>query len=506
MERSNSSFRLPPHYVSREQVTYYEDLESQQLGGVWQPDVYEFADRLAQRLGCQRLIDLGCGNGQKLASFSERYETVGVDFGGNIDTAKTSFPSLNWIEHDFSNALEFSNLFEESSLFICSDVVEHLLNPVQLLDQISNILSDSFGIVISTPDRDRARGPENLGPPENPAHTMEWNFEEFYSLLASRGLRPLLHGFTRNFSLSDTRNTQVAFIPGGLSYLNLPPNQISLLAIIPCFNEVDIVEKTIERLLGQGCWVHVIDNWSMDGSWELLVERFQSNNRVSLERFPEHPTDQYQWFDMLSHIDSVGRKSRHDWIMHVDADEVFESFRHDWTLRECIGLADAAGFDVVDLTLIDFRPTSSFLSRDYVLDNYALPKMWQFATRPGAKSLERIWKKTSELAGIAQSGGHLVTRSKKVFPINLILRHYPIRNPNQGKQKIFRDRLPRFELEKSRYGWHSHYDAFDEKMQFVWEESAVLPWNWNTPSEFVVEFTTRGGITFESIGLPGGVF
>ena len=44
-------------------------------------------------------------------------------------------------------------------------------------------------VVLSTPDRDRRRGPDDMGPPGNWSHVREWNVEEFRAYLESRGFR-----------------------------------------------------------------------------------------------------------------------------------------------------------------------------------------------------------------------------------------------------------------------------------------------------------------------------
>ncbi len=66
-------------------------------------------------------------------------------------------------------------------MVVCADVIEHLPNPDDLLDFISDI---NFKIlVISTPERDAVAGRNDFGPPENTAHYREWNAVEFKNYL-----------------------------------------------------------------------------------------------------------------------------------------------------------------------------------------------------------------------------------------------------------------------------------------------------------------------------------
>ena len=175
-------------------------------------------------------------------------------------------------------------------MFICSDVIEHLPNPNILLESISGFIRESKckSFIISTPDRDRARSEEDLGPPGNLAHVQEWNFHEFSQLLAHHDIPVIIHGHTRNFSLKETRNTQVALADvRDFSALKIGKNKIKLLALLPVYNEIDIIELNIRRLQEQGIEVYVIDNWSNDGSYEKVLEMQRNDDSIQLERFPD---------------------------------------------------------------------------------------------------------------------------------------------------------------------------------------------------------------------------
>ena len=71
----------------------------------------------------------------------------------------------------------------QTDLIICSDVVEHIVDPDELLNFICQF---SFKyLVISTPDREKLLYMEyygsqsQSGPPVNFAHVREWSFSEF---------------------------------------------------------------------------------------------------------------------------------------------------------------------------------------------------------------------------------------------------------------------------------------------------------------------------------------
>lgn len=212
---TNSELFLPPDYVRRDANHYFDIPALKREGqGTWQPDVYPFADVLAHRMGAPRVVDIGCGDGGKLAALSPGFERIGVDHGPNLRAARSEFRSIRWVELDLDGSLDPLLHLAQRALVVCSDVLEHLHDPRRLLELLGTLLPDTFGVVLSTPDRDRARGTGDLGPPANAAHTMEWRHAELAALMDLAGLPPLLHGFTRHHSDRAGRNTQVAFIPG----------------------------------------------------------------------------------------------------------------------------------------------------------------------------------------------------------------------------------------------------------------------------------------------------
>lgn len=479
----NKLLFLPDNYIRREKPEYFNDT----ITKLYQPDIYTFAEKLAKGFGVNKIVDVGCGNGDRIANISS-VKTIGIDYGNNIQIAKNKYPANLWVEADFEKDLNHLKFHVKNGWIICSDVIEHLINPLILLNFFSEVLPEIYGIVISTPDRDRARGKNDLGPPFNRSHTVEWTKEEFYNLLCSKNLKPLLHGFTRSVEDKPERNTQVAFIPGGLLKFSAKP--INVLAIVPCFNEVDIIKTTIDNLLSQNIDVYVIDNWSTDGSWKEL----QTYNNVTVERFPATPDTDYNWTGILNRIDEVAANSNYDWVLHVDADEQIDSPIPGMSVKNFISIADNFGADLIDFVNIAFRPFE---------ESNALPNFWQFSNYPADRNLHRAWKNKKQTVGLSSHGGHTIPTLNKKFPFTLILKHYPLRSPTQAKNKIFKNRLPRFSQEKKK-GWHVHYDVFNEAHKFLWDKSVLKAWSEESKEEWLVEFTTKINIDFSKMGLPEG--
>ncbi len=66
---------------------------------------------------------------------------------------------------------------KELSKIVCSDVIEHVANPDELLASLKSIKGTKY-YIISTPDRGLIPQ-KQYGPPLNKTHMREWNFKEF---------------------------------------------------------------------------------------------------------------------------------------------------------------------------------------------------------------------------------------------------------------------------------------------------------------------------------------
>ena len=162
-------YRIKPGYRERQEYLQFDDRPHTME---WQAEVYLAARELFEMLKLHSVVDIGCGAAFKLMHFFDDAKTVGLDFEPNLSFLRERFPGRDWRQSDFSRPLEF-----RPDLVICSDVIEHLVEPNELLSYIRSL--DARWAVISTPERDVVRGIEHLGPPPNPHHVREWNGVEF---------------------------------------------------------------------------------------------------------------------------------------------------------------------------------------------------------------------------------------------------------------------------------------------------------------------------------------
>lgn len=138
---------------------------------VWQPHVYDLAGYLLDTFKCNTLIDVGCGNAHKLIPYMEVCNIIGIDYGPNIQFCKDRYKG-KWIEQDLEESFYLE--VPEDSIIICADVIEHLMDPDNIL---KSLVGKGKVLLISTPDR------KGKGPPQR-AHVREWTTGELNNYLS----------------------------------------------------------------------------------------------------------------------------------------------------------------------------------------------------------------------------------------------------------------------------------------------------------------------------------
>lgn len=177
----------PPASADRDGTSYWE-LGLTHNDVRYQVPVYRLAAKRARTLRPALVMDIGCGSGDKLNEFFGKspYGVVGVDQESAIQLARARFDRVEWLSGDLDSEEFWTTLSTyEPDLVICSDVIEHLVDPLGLLRRLNNVIGDGL-LVLSTPDRSRLDS-DPLGPPGNPRHIREWTAEELSRLLEASG-------------------------------------------------------------------------------------------------------------------------------------------------------------------------------------------------------------------------------------------------------------------------------------------------------------------------------
>lgn len=168
-------FGIKRGYRHRKKEIYWNDTNRTDEN---QKEVYELASFYLHKYGYKNVLDIGCGSGFKLIQYFSDCNTVGVEVEGTYEFLKQKYPERRWI-----NVSDVDKIPKHTDLIICADVIEHLLNPDDLLKLIASINFDL--LFISTPERKICRGWLDYGPPQHVYHVREWNATEFRSYIGS---------------------------------------------------------------------------------------------------------------------------------------------------------------------------------------------------------------------------------------------------------------------------------------------------------------------------------
>jgi hypothetical protein len=159
-------------YKVRPENMFYNDTN---MKDEWQKEVYVYARLQFELYNLQSVWDIGTGSGYKLLQNFGDVRTLGTDLTPTVNWLKGKYPERHW-----SDSFE---VFHGYDMIICSDVIEHIVDPDCILDTIEQAKPKL--IVFSTPERMLFQKGHD-GPPDNICHVREWTLEEFGRYIDSR--------------------------------------------------------------------------------------------------------------------------------------------------------------------------------------------------------------------------------------------------------------------------------------------------------------------------------
>lgn len=465
---------------------------SQRQGVVSRTPVHGFVDHIAQRCGCRRLIYIGGHQGCGIALLHPDLEIVGMGAAHGPSEHNPHPGYHEWISADLGSApvaLADRSRLHESVIF-CSDALTELPEPDHLLKTIRDLLEDAPYAVLVTPDRTLI---ERRDEASECGSAARWSYSEFLHLLGSAGLKVVFSGFT--FGSPSLQKNAIVAVVGRPQPVISPPSNFRVLALMDVYNEEDVIASTLEHLIGQGVEIHLVDNWSTDRTIE-IAGRYLGHGVRHISRFPAHgPVDTRDLYAQLRFAEMLAHESDADWLIRVDADEIRESPWPEVGLREALYRVDQEGFNAIDHTVLDFRPTEEAPPADLPLQ-CRMP-YFEFGRRPGHFLQIKGWKRQHGRIDMASSGGHEVLFSgRRVYPFKFLLRHYPIRSQEHGRRKILVERIGRLNsFDREIRGWHKHLEPLAGRGSFVWDPGELLYFDDTSfYREYVVERLTGVGI------------
>jgi len=254
-----------------------------------------------------------------------------------------------------------------------------------------------------------------------------------------------------------------------------------VIAIMSAFNEADIISPIIGHLVENGIEVYLIDNRSTDATIT-EASRWLGRGLLHIESFPPDASadaaafEVFDWTAILHRKEELAQSLKADWFIHHDADEIREGPWPGLTLKEAMRRVDTLGYNCIDFRAINFPPVDDgFKPGDYP---HAYFTLWEDASDYDRVQL-KAWKAGIAPISLAPEGGHEVQfAGRNVFPIQFLLRHYPIRGQTHGTKKVFGERIKRFLASERSKGWHIQYDKFvEEGHRFLADPATLHPFD-----------------------------
>jgi SAM-dependent methyltransferase len=190
----NDNYGIRPDYAARTSnvtvpaltTAQYWTPHRIQMARYYQFQVYRRGQQLIREHSLRSVLDIGCGPALKLDALIAPIcnDIVGLDEPGVVEWCQKNLRFGQFLPYDIER--EPFPLDRTFDLVICADVIEHLVDPDKLLSDVRTAAHSGSWILLSTPDRDRLRGPGCLHSPKS-EHVREWNVSELAAYVSSRG-------------------------------------------------------------------------------------------------------------------------------------------------------------------------------------------------------------------------------------------------------------------------------------------------------------------------------
>lgn len=443
------------------------------------PDVYPFAAYLGKRLDCKYIIGVGELAADNLIDFYPEFEVIGIVHASNVQAYRRQYEFGTWLSWDqqSSTGISLANHILERAIIVCTMAMDRLENSVQLLQMLKEWLDHAPVCLLTISENDLMRLSDTVTRLHE-VHPGKSQLSEMECFLRAAGFNVEFIGLTATDNINYEKQTILAVMTNSRCSASAKqtglktPSDFRVVAFMAAYNEEDIIVNSIKNWTDQGVDVHLLENWSTDGTYELAKE-LEGSLPVTVERFPaDAPSKYFDWSAMLARIEALAREIEADWFVRRGTDEVLMSPWPGLSYRDGLYLLDLADYNCVDHTVINFCPVDNEFKAG--MDHEAHFQHFAFGKHLADFQQIKTWKNDGPPISMAESGGHdLKFAGRRLYPFKFLIKHYPVRSQKHGEIKIFRERMGRWNAEEKAKGWHNQYDQIEKDHSFVLSPSTL---------------------------------
>lgn len=452
-------------------------------------DVYALARFFAERTEAYAIIDANYQGGATANLNSTLH--VRVDLDQILAVCRDGSPKiLIGADAKTGRRVEINEAALDRSVIVCANGFERLHDPSRALACLSQFARRASAVIVTVAE---AAAGKLLNDADHSREGRNVLTVELEGLLDALPGRPTFTGLTRGLQ-SRLKDTFLTIFDRCAMNSTTVPDAFRPLAIMATYNDEDLAPQVMNDFLDGGIEVHVLDNWSTDETFERLVAISAARGGAKVERFPINgPTMYYEWRAILEKKEELAWQFPGRWIIHHDSDELRRSPWPEISLRAGMYVADRMGFNAIDFTVCNFRSIDDTFTEG--MNPETAFRYFEFGKEPGHFSQVKAWRQGKERVRLAFSGGHEADFSaRRIFPYKFLLKHYPLRNRTQARQKII-SRLSRFDPQELALGWHSHYSKYTAEDLFLWNPSELIEFDERkTRHRFLTEMISGIGI------------
>lgn len=233
-----------------------------------------------------------------------------------------------------------------------------------------------------------------------------------------------------------------------------PSSTPSICAIVCVRNESRYLPALIKHLREQGVDIAFIDNESTDGSRD-IIEGHIGGDVLNMKTLAFNGV--FSLSDQLQAKAEVESELHHDWVMHVDADEIHHASNNGVRLVDLAKRAEAANCNAINFEEFVFVPEKN---HDGTKDNSHLDILRYYYFAPTFNRLLRLYRRGEGLDNRA-GAGHRLQGNPRIYPQTQVLRHYITLDQKHLLEKYIGRAFDPSELAKR---WHGNRIGLTEEM------------------------------------------